>query len=114
MILASIAVANVGKLSLLYKELTPAPLCWRCAKRRHHPAAKPPNIDWWLRHRDPSVFLLSDQFEPKFAADRERRLAQRVQCHRVVVRIKQAVQRRSAGVHPPRHLCLGKVFFLKR
>jgi len=52
----------------------------------------------------------SDEFEAELTTDRDRGLTQRVQCDRVIVRTKQPVECRPAGVHPPRHLRFRKVF----
>jgi hypothetical protein len=52
------------------------------------------------------------KFQPKLTAHGHGCFAQRAQRHRVVVGIEQAVEGGAAGVHPPRHFRLGKVFLL--
>jgi hypothetical protein len=52
-----------------------------------------------------------NEFEPKLTAYGQRRFAQRIQGHGVVLRIEQPVESRAARAHPPRHLGFGKLLF---
>src|SRR6185312_11895840 len=44
-------------------------------------------------------------------SNRARSLGQRVQSHRIILRIEQTIQRSAAGVHPPRHVRLAQLLF---